>query len=223
MDSRHQRIVFLGPPACGKGTQVSMLAARSGLPTVVTGEMLRRSAAAGTPTGLAAKEYMDRGDLVPDSVLNRLVSETLEDPAYAGGFILDGYPRTVDQAKFLTGYLQERQTPLTDVVAIEVPHDMLVRRQAGRLICKSCGRVYNRHYLPPPSEGRCACGGELYQRADDSEEVIRTRLEVYRTNTAPLLAYFRRQGVLREVDGSGVPQRVQESILAVLDRGGGPA
>jgi adenylate kinase len=221
VDATGLRVVFLGPPASGKGTQVSMLAAHAGLPAVVTGEMLRRAAHAGTAAGLAAKEYMDRGDLVPDLVLNRLVSETLEDTAYDSGFILDGYPRTLDQAEFLTAYLKGREVPLTDAVAIEVPHEALVRRQAGRLVCKACGRVYNRHYLPPPSEGACACGGSLYQREDDSEAIIRTRLEVYAMSTAPLIEYFTRQGLLRRVDGNESPERVHRSILGVLGLGDG--
>lgn len=216
MDARRLRIVFLGPPASGKGTQVGMLATRTGLPSVVTGEMLRRAAGAGTPAGLRAKAYMDRGELVPDDVLNSLVSETLDEAVYADGFILDGYPRTLEQAEFLAGYLGGKGTPLTHALAIEVPEEALVRRQSGRLICRVCGRVYNRHSLPPPAEGRCECGGDLYQRSDDSEEVIRTRLEVYRMSTAPLVEYFARHGILREIGGSGSPAEVHGRILTAL-------
>ncbi len=197
-----------------------MLAAQTGLPTVVTGELLRRAAAAGTPMGLRAKGYMDRGELVPDEVLNSLVSETLDGQEYEAGFILDGYPRTLAQAEHLAGYLSGKGTPLTHALAIEVPEETLVRRQAGRLICRACGRVYNKHSLPPPVEGQCECGGELYQRSDDSEEVIRTRLEVYRVSTSPLLDYFRRQGILRLVAGADSPDQVQKSIQAVLGIGG---
>lgn len=213
------RIVFLGPPASGKGTQVAMLSSRTSLPTVVTGEMLRRAASAGTPAGLSAKSYMDRGELVPDEVLNSLVSETLGGAEYDRGFILDGYPRTLSQAEFVTEYLSGRGTPLTHALAIEVPEETLIRRQAGRLICRSCGRVFNKHSLPPPSEGQCECRGELYQRSDDTEEVIRTRLDVYRKSTAPLLDYFEHQGILRHVVGADSPEQVQESILTVLGIG----
>ncbi len=219
MAEQQYRIVFMGPPACGKGTQAAVLAEYLGLPVVVTGEMLRRAAAAGTPGGLAAKAYMDKGLLVPDDVLFQLVAETLEQPEYLPGVLLDGYPRTIAQAEFLDRFLGERGQRVTHALYLSVPEDLLVRRQAGRLICRVCGRVYNRYSLPPQVEGRCECGGELYQRSDDSEETIRKRLEVYLSSTAPLIQYYREKGLLYEVDGVGTPDVVQERILGALGIG----
>ena len=208
------RIVFMGPPACGKGTQAAVLSEYLGLPVVVTGEMLRRAAAEGTPGGVAAKKFMDQGLLVPDSVLFQLVEETLCQPQYDGGVLLDGYPRTIAQAEFLDAFLAKQGRAITHVLYLNVPDDVLIRRQAGRLICRSCGRVYNRYSLPPAVEGQCECGGELYQRSDDSEETIRRRLQVYLDSTAPLISFYRQRGLLHEVDGVGDPAVVQERILA---------
>jgi adenylate kinase len=214
---RELRIVFMGPPACGKGTQAAVLAEYLGLPVVVTGEMLRRAAVEGTPGGLAAKQYMDQGLLVPDSVLFQLVEETLRQPQYDGGALLDGYPRTIAQAEFLDGLLAKQGRAITHVLYLSVPDEVLIRRQAGRLICRSCGKVYNRYSLPPAVEGQCECGGELYQRSDDSEETIRRRLQVYLDSTAPLIDFYRQRGLLHEVDGVGDPAVVQERILAATD------
>lgn len=210
------RVVFLGPPACGKGTQVRLLHETTGTGHLDTGAMLRRAASEGTPVGLQAKAYMDRGALVPDEILNPLVAEAISRPEYAGGFILDGYPRTPQQARFLDDLLAEKGVGLTAVLAIDVPEEALVRRQSGRLICRACGQVYNRHTLPPPSPDRCACGGELYQRSDDSEETMRERLRVYSDETAPLLEFYRLRGQLRIVDGADDPEDVHRSILAAL-------
>ena len=208
------RIVFMGPPAGGKGTPAAVLSEYLGLPVVVTGEMLRRAAAEGTPGGVAAKKFMDQGLLVPDSVLFQLVEETLRQSQYDGGVLLDGYPRTIAQAEFLDAFLAQQGRAITHVLYLSVPDDVLIRRQAGRLICRSCGRVYNRYSLPPAVEGQCECGGELYQRSDDSEETIRRRLQVYLDSTAPLISFYRQRGLLHEVDGVGEPAVVQQRILA---------
>jgi len=210
-------IVFLGPPASGKGTQAASLAERTGMGLVVTGEMLRRNVAAGTPTGLEAKSFMDQGLLVPDHLLNRMVGETLREPGYLKGVILDGYPRNMAQAEFLTSQLDAAGRCISHALLIEVPDEQLVRRQAGRLVCRTCGTVYNKYLLPPPSEGACACGGELYQRSDDTEDVIRKRLAVYRDNTAPLVEYYEDLGVLRRVNGEGTPAEVQAAVLTQLE------
>jgi len=210
------RIVLMGPPASGKGTQAERLAAMLGLPLVVTGEMLRRAAAAGTPAGLEAKGFMDQGLLVPDDVLNRLVSETLDGPDYGAGVILDGYPRTLVQAEHLERFWQSKELGVTHALFISVPDEQLVRRQAGRLICRECGRVYNQYSLPPEIPGRCACGGELYQRSDDSETTIRKRLDVYAELTAPLVGYYRAREVLCVIDGMGTPDEVHHRIVAAL-------
>lgn len=212
----------MGPPASGKGTQAERLARELGLPLLVTGEMLRRAVADGTPVGMEARGFMDQGLLVPDQVLNRLVAETLARPEYRDGFILDGYPRTVAQADFLGAMGEATGTRVSHALYIQVPDEELVRRQAGRLVCRGCGRVYNRVSLPPASEGRCdGCGGELYQRSDDSEATIRTRLRVYREQTAPLVDYYAARGVLHVIDGVGSPAEVGLRLAGALGRGGG--
>jgi adenylate kinase len=215
--SRTLGVVFVGPPASGKGTQVQMLQERAGACRLDTGAMLRRAASAGTPVGLLVKGYMDRGALVPDEVLTPLVREALSGPEFARGFILDGYPRTVAQAEMLEKMLSEMGLGLNAVLAFELPEETLIRRRAGRLICRACGRVYNRYTLPPEVEGRCACGGELYQRSDDSEETMRARLHVYRTSTAPLFDFYLARGLLKVIAATGSPDEVHGRVLKALD------
>lgn len=211
------RLVMLGPPGAGKGTQAKRLAERLSLPHVSTGDILRDAANAGTPLGLEAKRYMNDGRLVPDSVIVGLVEERLARPDAARGFILDGFPRTVGQAEALDAMLARHGTPLDAVVQIAVPREELVRRLAGRRVCAACGTMYHVSLGPPRRDGRCdSCDGELVQRDDDREETITRRMEVYERETAPLVARYRAAGLLREVSGTGARDEVLGRITGAL-------
>ncbi len=182
------RVIFLGPPGAGKGTQAQALAREWGVPHVATGDMLREAVAARTPLGLEAKRHMDSGGLVPDEVVIGLVGERLAQPDAKAGVVLDGFPRTVAQAE-------------------------LLRRLTGRRVCRACGRTYHLVSAPPKVADKCdACGGELYQRVDDSEATVATRLDVYRKQTSPLLDYYRGRNLLAEVAGEGSVAEVAEAI-----------
>jgi len=213
------RLVLLGPPGAGKGTQAARLAARLELPHVATGDIFRQARKQGTRLGNQVKEYMDRGELVPDELVSAVVSERLTRDDCSDGFILDGFPRTVNQAQALADALGGMNRGLDVALAIEVPSDDLVRRLTGRRVCRGCGANYHVEFKPPQVPGRCdECGGELYQRSDDAEATVRNRLDVYHRQTEPLLAYYRGQGLLRVVDGRGVPDEVFVLILAELGR-----
>jgi adenylate kinase len=207
------RIIFLGAPGAGKGTQARRLAAESGVPQVATGDMLREAVAAGTPLGREAKRYMDSGALVPDEVVIGLVDERLARPDAAAGYVLDGFPRTVAQAEALDGLLHRRGQDLDRVIFFDVSREELLRRLTGRRICRRCGTAFHLVSAPPKVAGVCdQCGGELYQREDDAEGTVGRRLDVYQTQTAPLLDYYRRRGLLVRVDGEGPMAQVAGSI-----------
>lgn len=198
------RVILLGPPGAGKGTQAQRLTQTLGIPQVSTGDILRAAVAAGTPLGREAKATMDQGALVPDGVVIGIIRERLAAPDCARGYILDGFPRTAAQAEALGETLQALGTPLTAVLSITVEPEELVRRLSGRRTCGNCGAAYHLETAPPRRAGLCdRCGGALLQREDDREETIRKRLAVYREQTAPLVAYYRGRGLLREVDGRG--------------------
>ncbi len=198
------RLVFLGPPGAGKGTQAREMARRSRVPQISTGDMLREAAAAGTPLGREAKRYMDTGALVPDEVVIGLVGERLAQPDSAAGFVLDGFPRTAPQAEALDALLRRRGLELDGVLYFDVSRDELIRRLSGRRTCRQCGAGYHVVSAPPRTAGRCdRCGGELYQREDDAEATVSRRLDVYATQTAPLLDYYRTRGLMTEVKGEG--------------------
>lgn len=198
------RVILLGPPGAGKGTQAQRLTQTLSIPQVSTGDILRAAVAAGTPLGREAKAYMDQGALVPDGVVIGIIRERLAAPDCARGYILDGFPRTAAQAEALGETLQALGTPLTAVLSITVDPEELVRRLSGRRTCGNCGAAYHMETAPPRRVGLCdRCGGALLQREDDREETIRKRLAVYREQTAPLVAYYRGRGLLREVDGRG--------------------
>lgn len=198
------RVILLGPPGAGKGTQAQRLTQTLGIPQVSTGDILRAAVAAGTPLGREAKATMDQGALVPDGVVIGIIRERLAAPDCARGYILDGFPRTAAQAEALGETLQALGTPLTAVLSITVDPEELVRRLSGRRTCGNCGAAYHLETAPPRRAGLCdRCGGALLQREDDREETIRKRLAVYREQTAPLVAYYRGRGLLREVDGRG--------------------
>ena len=207
------RVAFLGPPGAGKGTQARELAREWGVPHVATGDMLRDAAAAGTPLGREAKGYMDKGALVPDEVIIRMIAERLRRPDAGRGFLLDGFPRTVPQAEALAEMLGKGGEPLDAVVSIDVPEDELVRRLAARRVCRQCGAMFQLDADPAARAGRCdRCGGELYQRDDDSEATVRHRLDVYARQTAPLLDYYRGRGLLSSVKAEGSVPSIAAAI-----------
>jgi adenylate kinase len=213
------RLVLLGPPGAGKGTQAVVLAEEWGIPHISTGDMFRKAVKEGTTMGKKAKEYMDQGLLVPDEVVVGIVAERLEQEDAANGFILDGFPRTIAQADALAEILKTAGTILDAVVNIVVPEEILVRRLSGRRVCRSCGATYHVEFTPPADENVCdKCGGELYQRDDDKEETVRKRLTEYNEKTSPLVAYYAGKGILRNIDGSESAEKVLGNIRAALGR-----
>jgi len=211
------RIVLLGPPGAGKGTQAKFLQEKFGACQISTGDILRRAVAEQTPLGKKASGYIQSGSLVPDDIIVDLVAEKLKDRDCEKGFVLDGFPRTVPQAESLEEILKCRNLALDCVLSVEVPQRVIVDRLAGRRTCKSCGDLYHIVFDPPQKEGVCnQCGGELYQREDDREETIVTRLSVYESQTAPLVSYYRGRGVLREIDGVGRVEDIARRIAHVL-------
>lgn len=212
------RVILLGPPGAGKGSQGERLARRLGVPRYATGDILREAVRAGSPVGREAQAYMDRGELVPDDLVMRIVAEALRRAEAARGFILDGFPRTVGQADALDEVLREAGTPLDAVVYFDVPERELVRRSTGRRICPSCGATYNVFSSPPKKEGECdRCGAALVTRRDDEEETVRQRLRVYERSTAPLVDRYRGAGVpFHRVDGLGSVDEIQERLWGLL-------
>ena len=212
-------IIFLGPPGAGKGTQAKILVEKYGIPQISTGDMLREHVAKGTELGMKAKEYMEKGQLVPDEIILSMVKERLSQDDAQKGFILDGFPRTVAQAEALDKLLEEMGKKIEYVLALIVPDEELVTRLTGRRTCKNCGMMYHIKFKPPKVEGKCdACGGELYQRADDNEETVRNRLKVYHEQTAPLIEYYKKKGVLFEIDGSKSIEEITQQIINILEK-----
>lgn len=210
-------ILFMGPPGAGKGTQAERIVEQFGVPHISTGDAFRKAIGEGTPIGLKAKEYIDQGLLVPDDVTVGIVRERLAQPDCEKGFLLDGFPRTLAQAEALNNILVELNRSLDHVINLSVDRDLLLARLTGRRICKSCGATYHVIYNPPKQEGVCdKCQGELYQRSDDSEEKVGTRLDEYINKTAPLLAYYEDKGLLRQVDGEKEIDTVTSEIVSLL-------
>ncbi len=212
------RIVLLGAPGSGKGTQAQRMVERYGIPQISTGDLLRAEVAKGTPLGVQAKAAMDAGQLVPDELVLAMIRNRLAQPDARKGFILDGFPRNLSQAEALDRMLEEMGSPLDVALLIDVDFEVLMQRLTGRRTCESCGRVYNIYTNPPKFDERCdACGGALRQRADDNEETISNRLRVYEAQTAPLIDYYRNQGRLRTVQGVGEIEDIFRAITAILD------
>ncbi len=215
------RLLLLGAPGVGKGTQARKLVETLKIPQISTGDMLREALKHNTPLGIQAKSFMDSGKLVPDDLIIALVEERLAKSDAEKGFILDGFPRTLPQAEALERSLQKMKIKLDAVIDFHVPHAAIVERLSNRLVCRNCGTVFNKLTHPPKKEEVCdVCGGEIYQRTDDRREAIEKRLSVYETETAPLRDYYRSVGKLTYLDGEKEEDKVFEDIMAIVRTAG---
>jgi adenylate kinase len=211
-------LILLGPPGAGKGTQAKILSLRLSVPQISTGDILRGAVKDETPMGIKARAFMDSGSLVPDSVVVGIVEERLQKPDCVNGFILDGFPRTVAQADALKSMLYGAGKRIEHVVSIDVDKEELLGRITGRRTCLACGKGFHLKFSPSRCGDKCdECGGDLYQRDDDSEVTMRKRLEVYAAQTAPLIAYYSEEGLLRHVIGTGTVESIQQDILSRIE------
>ena len=209
------KLILLGAPGAGKGTQADIIKKKLDIPTISTGNILRAAVKNGTPIGLKAKEYMDSGRLVPDEVIIGVITERLQEPDCAKGFILDGVPRTIAQAEAL----EKAGISFDAVIALEVPDERIVERMSGRRVCESCGSSYHIKYVPPKVEGVCdACGGKLVQRKDDDPATVRDRLAVYHKETEPLKGFYETRGILKTVADQPTVEGTTQAILAALEK-----
>jgi adenylate kinase len=211
------RLVLVGPPGAGKGTQAEFLSEHFEIPHIATGDIFRANLRAGTELGLEAKQFMDAGELVPDSVTNAMVANRLTQPDVVTGFLLDGFPRNVIQAEVLDAILGKAGTQLDAAVEFTVEPDEIIRRLAGRRTCRNCGRAWHVVFDAPSDPNKCGdCGGELYQRDDDNEDTVRRRLEVYAEQTEPIIGYYRHQGLLISVSAMGEISEVTQRAISAL-------
>jgi adenylate kinase len=211
-------VILLGPPGSGKGTQAQKMIERYNIPQISTGDILRGAVKERTPLGMEAQGYMDQGRLVPDEVVMGIVRDRLKAPDCAEGFILDGFPRTLPQAESLDATMQELKRTIDHVVSIEVDKEELLKRLTGRRTCRTCGAMYHLIFDPPTRDGICdKCGGGLYQRDDDQEEIIRERLQVYEEQTTPLIAYYREKKLLRTINGVGEIEEIFRAIVKAIE------
>ena len=209
------KLILLGAPGAGKGTQAEILKTKLGIPTISTGNILRAAMKNGTPVGLKAKEYVDNGKLVPDDVIIGIITERLQEPDCANGYILDGVPRTIAQADAL----EAAGIRFDAVVAIEISDERIIERMSGRRVCEACGSSYHIVNIPPKTAGVCdACGGKLVQRKDDNPETVKARLEVYHKETEPLKDYYQAKGILKSVEDQPTVAGTTQAILAVLEK-----
>jgi adenylate kinase len=214
MEGNRYRIIFLGPPGAGKGTQAEKLAEDLKIKKISTGDILREAVAKGTELGQRAKSYMERGELVPDEIILGIIEEAINDEE---GYILDGFPRNINQAKALDEMLSRKGLNITHVIFLDVPDEEIIKRIAYRRVCLNCGTVYNLIFNPPKEDGICNnCGSKLVQREDDREEVVRKRLEVYRDSTEALIRIYEERGVLRRINGLGDREEVFRRIKEAL-------
>ncbi len=211
------KLVLLGAPGAGKGTQAKKLIEKFGIPQISTGDLLRAAVAAETDLGKEAKSFMDKGELVPDSVVLGMVEERLGQDDCQEGYILDGFPRNSAQAEALDEMLGSLSMELDAALSVDVPLEDLMKRLTGRRTCRECGQMYNIYFSAPAEEGKCdKCGGELFQRDDDKEETISKRLEVYNQQTAPLIDYYQEKGILKSVNGTGGIDEIFVSVCSTL-------
>lgn len=210
-------LILLGPPGAGKGTQAKMMIEKYRIPQISTGDILRQAVKDRTPMGLKAKEYMDAGKLVPDEVVIGIIQDRLKQNDCKPGFILDGFPRTVAQADALDKVLADMGSKINHVISIEVDSNDLLKRLTGRRTCRQCGAMYHIIFSPPTNKDLCnKCGGELYQRDDDNETTVRSRLEVYEAQTFPLIEYYKNTGLVRSIPGQGSIQEIFNRITGIL-------
>jgi adenylate kinase len=213
------RLLIVGPPGAGKGTQAKFLASHFSIPHISTGDIFRANIAAGTPLGLKAKAILDSGELVPDEVTIDIVRVRLTEPDAAAGFLLDGFPRTVPQAQALDVMLAELETPLDAVLELRVDDEEIVHRLSGRRVCATCGHVWHLEFEPPRVAGVCDIdGGQLYQREDDEPETVRNRLRVYAEQTAPLIDYYAARGLVISVSGSGAVDDIRRGLIEAVEQ-----
>lgn len=210
-------LLIMGPAGSGKGTMSAKIVELLGIPHISTGDMFREAMANQTEVGLEAKSYMDQGKLVPDEVTDRIVKERLAQEDVKNGYLLDGYPRNLHQAKALDAMTQELDRNVDLVINLEVPYDELVKRITGRRLCKECGAIYHVDFNPPQVDNVCdVCGGALYQRADDTIEKLQVRMDEYSNKTAPSIEYYREKGLVKDIDGTQSPEIVMDKIKALL-------
>jgi adenylate kinase len=213
------RLVLVGPPGAGKGTQAQFISSNLSIPKISTGDIFRYNVSTGTELGRQAKAFMDKGDLVPDEVTIAMVSSRLQEDDAAAGFLLDGFPRNVPQAETLKKMLAEWEAKLDIVLELVVDDDEVVRRLSGRRTCRKCGRIWHVVFDPPARQGICDdCGGELFQRDDDQEDTIRHRLDVYQQQTRPLIAYYADEGTLLGIDATGPVEEITDRAMSALRR-----
>ena len=211
------KIVLLGPPGAGKGTQAKSISNRYSIPHISTGDIFRKNISEGTPLGIEAKSYMDKGQLVPDEVTINMVKDRLTWEDCKNGYLLDGFPRTVAQAEALEGFLADRNEKLDTALSIEVPSSFILERMTGRRVCPSCGASYHVKFNPPTKDGVCdVCGSDIVQRKDDTEETVSERLKVYERQTQPLIDFYNNKNLLSTVDGTKAINEVFESICSIL-------
>lgn len=213
------RLVLVGPPGAGKGTQAQFLASHYSIPHISTGDIFRANLKEGTQLGMEAKTFMDRGDLVPDSVTNEMVRDRLGKADVANGFLLDGFPRNVAQAEVLRAILAEKRTPLSAALELSVETAEIILRLSGRRVCRNCGKVWHIEFDKTSDPQKCdTCQGELYQREDDKEEVITRRLQVYQDQTAPIISFYRTEGLLITISATGSVSDITERAISALSR-----
>ena len=211
------RLILVGPPGAGKGTQAVYLAAHFGIPHISTGDIFRSNIKGETELGKLAKSYMDAGNLVPDSVTNEMLKDRIGQRDAAGGFLLDGYPRNVGQAEFLADVLVKSGIALDAVLELSIPNEEIIKRLSGRRTCRNCGATSHVSFDKPKVDGVCDnCGGELYQREDDKEEVVAHRLSVYAEQTEPIIAFYRDLGLLRVISAVGAVSEISTNAIAAL-------